>query len=694
MGKKTFWALLAALGGMVVVVAVLLALLYGGSSSSSEKKSFDPSDADPLYCCIPSNAVALVRFPSLSDALGSIVEARGELGAKLSGSLEGGELKRLGREPLAVSLHYVKSIVPLYVLGAGESDDQDYDADIQKIKDIFASAGLKAEECDCSRIISVTPRLKNRRVILASPSESIINSALRHIESGSSIYDAAGFPEAATRLGSKGQFLVSAPDADKLLPELLTRETFRPYLKTVSSFCGWAGFETDFTRGDFSLSGLVCSSGATDGVNVLSSLKASSCKAFSAAPSSTLFLLSLPLKSLSSSMEAYDLYLEMNMKLSDVKAERKAAGARAGVSPKEWITSLGAEEIGRLSFCGGGKTLSVNLLRGSKIKGADSLSAYPAAGLLASLFGKTFALEDESVFSVWDGEWIVSGSPEAVGAYRAAMEYSLSAKLSDAGLKGSLPSSAVLAAYFSIDMDASCATSVFSADAAKSLHSQAAGSDIMPALLGISPEKGEGCLVDMKVLSADIKKTSAPEGAETGAEIKIPEGPWTVKNCATGKNNSLVQNANLSLSLKDETGKALWTVPFSGKVCGTVCNIDYFRNGKVQFLFASGSKIYLLDRLGRFVSPFPLDLGKKIVLGPAAYDFSGAKKYNILVLFDDNSIGMYNLEGKVPSQWKGICPKDKILSLPERVDKDGKTFWTVKTSRGTLTYPFGGGTPL
>ena len=692
MGKKTLWALLAALGGMVVVVAVLLALLYGGSSSSSEKKSFDPSDADPLYCCIPSNAVALGRFPSLQDALGSITEARGALGAKLSASLDGGELGRLGREPLAVSLHYVKSIVPLYVLGAGESGDQDYDADIQKIKDIFASAGFKAEECDCSGITSVIPRLKSRRVILASPSESIINSALRHIESGSSIYDAAGFPEAAARLGSKGQFLVSAPDADKLLPELLTRETFRPYLKTVSSFCGWAGFETDFSRGDFSISGLVCSSGATDGVNVLSSLKASSCKAFSAAPSSTLFLLSLPMKSLSASLEAYDLYLEMNMKLSDVKAERKAAGARAGVSPKEWITSLGAEEIGRLSFCRGGKTLSVNLLRGSKVKATDSLSAYPAAGLLASLFGKTFALEDESVFSVWDGEWIVSGSLEAVGAYRAEMDRSLSAKLSDAGLKGSLPSSAVLAAYFSIDMDASCATSVFSADAAKSLHSQAAGSDIMPALLTISPEKGEGCLVDLKITGADFKKTKAAAGEESG--VSVPEGPWTVKNCATGKNNSLVQNANLSLSLKDETGKALWTVPFSGKVCGTVCNIDYFRNGKVQFLFASGSKIYLLDRLGRPVSPFPLELGKKIVLGPAAYDFSGARKYNILVLFDDNSIGMLNLEGKVPSQWKGICPQDKILSLPERVDKDGKTFWTVTTSRGTLTYPFGGGTPL
>lgn len=692
MGKKTLWALLAVLGGMVAVVAVLLALLYGGSSSSSEKTSFDPSDADPLYCCVPSNAVALARFSSLEDALGSISEASGELGAKLSASLEGGELSKLGREPLAVSLHYVKSIVPLFILGAGESGDQDYDADIQKIKAIFASAGLNAEECDCSRIISVSERLKGRRIILASPSESIINSSLRHIESGSSIYDAAGFPDAAARLGSKDQFLVSAADADKLLPVLLTRATFRPYLKTVSSFCGWAGFETDFTRGNFSLSGLVCPSGATDGVNVLSSLKASSCEAFGAAPSSTLFLLSLPLKSISASLEAYDGYLEMNMRLSDVKAERKAAGAKAGVSPKEWITSLGASEIGRLSFCRGGKTLSVNLLRGSKVKRVDSLAVYPAAGLLAALFGKTFALEDESVFSTWGGEWIVSGSPEAVGGYRAEMERSLQGKLSDAGLKGSIPSSAVLAAYFSIDKDASCGVSVFSAAAASSLHSQAAGSDIMPSILCISPEKGKGCLVDLKVIGADFKKTKTASEAESG--VKVSEGPWTVKNCASGKNNTLVQNANLSLSLKDETGKALWTVPFSGKLCGTVCNIDYFRNGKIQFLFASGSKIYLLDRLGRLVSPFPMDLGKKIVLGPAAYDFSGARKYNILVLFEDNSIGMYNLEGKVPSQWKGICPEDKILSLPERVDKDGKTLWTVTTSHGKLTYPFGGGTPL
>ena len=177
-----------------------------------------------------------------------------------------------------------------------------------------------------------------------------------------------------------------------------------------------------------------------------------------------------------------------------------------------------------------------------------------------------------------------------------------------------------------------------------------------------------------------MKRSKAPE-TERDVHITVPGGPFAVRNSATGKNNSFVQNANLTLSLRDENGKGIWTVPFSEKLCGTVSNVDYFANGKIQFLFGSGSKIYLIDRLGRFVKPFPLELGKKIVLGPAVFDFSGARKYNILVLHDDNTVRMYNLQ-------------DSIVSLPERVVSGGSSFWVVRTSRQTLIFPFMGGEAL
>ncbi len=94
------------------------------------------------------------------------------------------------------------------------------------------------------------------------------------------------------------------------------------------------------------------------------------------------------------------------------------------------------------------------------------------------------------------------------------------------------------------------------------------------------------------------------------------------------------------------------------------------------------------------MSGFPVDLGKEILIGPDAYDFSGARKYNIMVLHKDNTIEMYNLKGQKPSSWKGITCAERIKALPERLDVGGRTYWIVRTSIQTLIYPFYGGEPV
>ena len=141
-------------------------------------------------------------------------------------------------------------------------------------------------------------------------------------------------------------------------------------------------------------------------------------------------------------------------------------------------------------------------------------------------------------------------------------------------------------------------------------------------------------------------------------------------------------------------GKGIWSVPFSGPLCGKVESIDYYANDKIQFLFASGSKLYLLDRLGRFVSGFPAELGKDVLLGPEAYDFTGAKGYTVMVLHTDNTIGMYNLHGAKPDGWKGIATDEKIIALPELVTVDGTRYWAVRTAVQTQIFPFDGGDPV
>ena len=135
-------------------------------------------------------------------------------------------------------------------------------------------------------------------------------------------------------------------------------------------------------------------------------------------------------------------------------------------------------------------------------------------------------------------------------------------------------------------------------------------------------------------------------------------------------------------------------MPFGKPLCGVAQTIDYYANGKLQILFGAGSSVYLIDRLGRFVSGFPVDLGKEILIGPEPYDFNGTNAYNVMVLHKDNTIEMYNLKGEKPSSWNGISCEETIKGLPERIIVGGNTFWVVRTSIQTLIYPFAGGDPL
>ena len=127
---------------------------------------------------------------------------------------------------------------------------------------------------------------------------------------------------------------------------------------------------------------------------------------------------------------------------------------------------------------------------------------------------------------------------------------------------------------------------------------------------------------------------------------------------------------------------------------GYVKEIDFYDNGKLQYLFAADSKLYLIDRLGRFVGGFPIDLGKKIAVGPEVYTFNGDKGYSAMVLHKDNTVGLYDLQGKTVASWKGITAKETIKSLPELLEGKNNKYWVVRTSNQTLVYPFYGGDPV
>lgn len=229
------------------------------------------------------------------------------------------------------------------------------------------------------------------------------------------------------------------------------------------------------------------------------------------------------------------------------------------------------------------------------------------------------------------------------------------------------------------DADTTAVTGVTDSSATKAAAKAAAST---------SAEAAETAKLSLSESSAEMQETETAASPET--EVMVPNGPFEVRNCATGKTNSISQKEDFALEMKDEKGTVLWTLPLPGPICGRIAQIDYFANRKLQYLFICGRTLYLVDRLGRIVKGFPVQLSSEVLLGPDAYDFSGGGRYNIMVLNRDGSIDMYNLKGEKPASWKSIRPAEAAIGLPELLEKGSRSWWVVRSREKSLVYSFYG----
>lgn len=676
MSRKSLILCLVALAVLVAGTGLAVAFLYSGMEDDGKGKTSQVADEDRylLFPAVPSDAVLVASFP---------------------------------KRDLAVSMHYSGKLTALYVYDAGKASEIPSDKAVSIMEDARAK-GLVAEYVDCSQMEGVGGRLSGRALVVASASDRLVESSVRHLSKSVSVLDAPGFADASkAALGSDLLFVSHAASAN-LVPVVMNK-AYKGYAGFMSRLADWTVFSIDAADERFTLSGsAVYGGGASDFMTVLEQSVPSESSLSSVLPSYTRFAASLPLGDAGSYMQAYRQYLDSRNLLQKNASLKKALGSRLGITPDEFMKQLDVREVAIASFMSGSQLDTVCLMRTGAgdvsllFKGTDvkpgknyvpAVHSWPYAGFASSVFGDLFSLKDESCFTWVDG-WIVSGSMTAVEEYVSgrALDYTLAEYMADASQEDLLARDKTsFVSYFSFSEAEGALKDIFAPaflDLVCELHE---GAEYCPAVLSVSKGK-RGLTVRADVLKLALQKTKAP-AFERDTTVVVPEGPFEVKNSGTGKMDRFYQNSHLSLCLSED-GKDLWGVPFKKPLCGTAHNVDYYANGKLQIIFGAGSEIYLIDRLGRYVTGFPVSLGKDILVGPDIYDFNGTRKYNIMVLHKDNTIEMYNLKGQKPASWKGITAEETIKGLPERIVVEGNSYWVVRTSIQTLIYPFYGGEPL
>lgn len=129
-------------------------------------------------------------------------------------------------------------------------------------------------------------------------------------------------------------------------------------------------------------------------------------------------------------------------------------------------------------------------------------------------------------------------------------------------------------------------------------------------------------------------------------------GPYLVSDHQTKSQNIIVFDKRGSMYLINSDGRILWKKKLDDIPISNIFQVDYYKNGKIQYLFNTPDYIYLIDKLGRSVTGYPKKLHSKATNGVVVLDYLNNKDYRLLIAQSDKRIYNYSIKGKEIKGWK------------------------------------------
>jgi len=156
-----------------------------------------------------------------------------------------------------------------------------------------------------------------------------------------------------------------------------------------------------------------------------------------------------------------------------------------------------------------------------------------------------------------------------------------------------------------------------------------------------------------------------------------------VKNHYSNEQEILVQDIKGNIHLISADGKTLWTRNIPQLILGEVHQIDKYKNNKLQLLFNTKSKLYLIDRNGEDIKGFPINLKEESTLPLSLFDYEKNKSYRILVSCA-NKYYMYDKNGKIVDGWKLNATKTDAKHSAKHFVVSNKDYIILTEENGTL----------
>lgn len=707
MNRKTILYASAVVAVLLLLVAFLVLDLF---STKDGAYAASVSDTESVYAGIPNDAVMVFRSSSMKE-VSDLFTADGSVfgfcrdahdGGMSDFIVRSGDL--LGKYPFVFSVHYSgkNQISGLMSLSVGEEDIED-----------LRAAGYEPERYR-NRIYADSGKgLFFRKIggkLFVSDNAMILESAVRHMESGSSVMDNKEFSFLAKGRSSDRNVLVfNHQQAGKLFSGAGSSFSL-DYADFVTSFTTWSAYSIDMDRTGIRGRGEILSmKQEANFASLFKDIQDVPSDLYSVLPAGTAVIFRMSTPDIEEFMKRYEGLVRLHGNITDYNWINHNITGDSGVGTRDWLMSVGPTEIAAIGM-NIGETMEWSVMmkvkRGfdfaglvsSKLSRDNNMTVQPFGyrGYLGALFGGIFKLADESFVTNYS-DWLIIGSKRFIDGFidRSYSMFTVSDLIANTAVQTFASNPSSLEMYVNLQEIKKTVPGFFNSRFAPLADSVVSGSNYQFLAYSLSGRSGMQTS-DFVFYSDSLKTLPAPEYKEgvtviTGdTVITLDKGPYPVKNFINGRTNYLNFTSNGKMQLLNENRRSQWAVDFDGKVAGCVEQVDRYRNGKLQMLFCSGDRLWLVDRLGRKVSGYPKKLAKVVALGPKVYDFKGNREYSLMVLNSDNTFSLYDLGGEAYKGWNDISVPEKCVELPELVKVGRNYYWTVRSCMQTHVFTLEG----
>ncbi len=177
-----------------------------------------------------------------------------------------------------------------------------------------------------------------------------------------------------------------------------------------------------------------------------------------------------------------------------------------------------------------------------------------------------------------------------------------------------------------------------------------------------------------------------PIAWKTALDNPVARGPFAIKNHRSGKQEILVFDKTKLMYRIDQTGSIAWAVPVLEYPMSKVYMVDYYKNGKYQYMFNSKNYLYLYDLNGNRVENYPVKLPFEATAPMTVVDYDNNKNYRILIPLADGKVHNFKIDGTETPGWKNPGMKAPVFNAVQFFKLGTKDFLLIADTAGNVIY--------